>query len=32
MEIFGAEGQLIAAGIGIYMTVYDRRTNPAGGG
>lgn len=32
MEIFGAEGQLIAAGIGTYMTVYDRRTNPAGGG
>ena len=25
MEIFGAEGQLIATGIGTYMTVYDRR-------
>ena len=25
MEIIGAEGQLIATGIGTYMTVYDRR-------
>ena len=25
MEIFGEEGQLIATGIGTYMTVYDRR-------
>ena len=28
MEIVGAEGQLIATGLGTYMTVYDRRTNP----
>ena len=25
MEIFGEDGQLIATGIGTYMTVYDRR-------
>ncbi len=25
MEIFGEEGQLIATGIGTYMTVYDRQ-------
>ena len=27
MEITGEDGQLIATGIGTYMTVYDRRTN-----
>ena len=27
MEIFGADGQLIATGIGTYMTVYDRRVH-----
>lgn len=32
MEIFGADGQLLAAGIGTYMTVYDRSANrPADG-
>ncbi len=29
MEIFGDEGQLIATGIGTYMTVHDRRTDRA---
>ena len=29
MEITGADGQLIATGIGTYMAVYDRRGNPA---
>ncbi len=29
MEITGADGQLIATGIGTYMTVYDRRTGHA---
>ncbi len=28
MEITGPEGQLIATGVGTYMTVYDRRTDP----
>lgn len=31
MEIFGADGELIAAGIGTYMTVYDRRSAGASG-
>ncbi len=31
MEIFGPENQLIATGVGTYMTVYDRRTNPKTG-
>lgn len=30
MEIHGEEGQLIATGIGTYMTVYDRRGQSAG--
>ena len=29
MEIFAPDGSLIAAGIGTYMTVYDRRRTPA---
>lgn len=28
MEIFGPEDQLIATGLGTYMTVYDRRASP----
>ena len=28
MEITGPGGQLLATGVGTYMTVYDRRTNP----
>ena len=28
MEISGPDGQLIATGLGTYMTVYDRRVNP----
>ena len=31
MEIHGADGQLIATGIGTYMTVYDRRQRSAEG-
>ena len=31
MEIFGPEGNLIATGLGTYMTVYDRRANPRQG-
>ena len=29
MEIFGADGTLIATGIGTYMTVFDRSTTPS---
>ena len=29
MEIFAPDGSLIAAGLGTYMTVYDRRSMPA---
>jgi len=28
MEIMGPDGNLIATGLGTYMTVYDRRTTP----
>ena len=28
MEIMGPDGNLIATGLGTYMTVYDRRVNP----
>ena len=28
MEIIGPDDRLIATGVGTYMTVYDRRTNP----
>ena len=28
MQITGPDDQLIATGVGTYMTVYDRRTNP----
>ena len=28
MEIMGPDGNLIATGLGTYMTVYDRRANP----
>ena len=31
MEITGPEGQLLATGLGTYMTVYDRRVNPKSG-